>query len=71
MILNGRAALVAGKDDYTSEEEEDDGSSHKFRKNTDRADTMKILLESKRQDNKRIKFFSPVSLFALLYHLKR
>ncbi|XP_015599684.1 PAX3- and PAX7-binding protein 1 [Cephus cinctus] len=46
LILNGRAALVAGKDDYTSEEEDDDPNGHKFRRNTDRADTMKILLES-------------------------
>ncbi|XP_026823974.1 PAX3- and PAX7-binding protein 1 isoform X2 [Ooceraea biroi] len=33
-------------DDYTSGEEEDEPSSHKFRKNTDKAETMKILLES-------------------------
>ncbi|XP_012277672.1 PAX3- and PAX7-binding protein 1 [Orussus abietinus] len=47
LILNGRAALAAGKDDYTSDEEEDDNrSSHKFRRNTERTDTMKILLES-------------------------
>ncbi|XP_066586865.1 PAX3- and PAX7-binding protein 1 isoform X2 [Prorops nasuta] len=45
MILNGRAALVAGKDDYTSEEEEEQ-HSHKFRRTSDKADTMKILLES-------------------------
>ncbi|KAG6804322.1 PAX3- and PAX7-binding protein 1 [Apis mellifera caucasica] len=46
LILNGRAALAAGKDDYTSDEEEDEPRSHKFRRNTDKADTMKILLES-------------------------
>ncbi|KAI4483442.1 hypothetical protein M0802_013384 [Mischocyttarus mexicanus] len=45
LILNGRAALAAGKDDYTSDEEEESGS-HKFQKSTDKADTMKILLES-------------------------
>jgi len=44
--LNGRAALAAGKDDYTSDEEEDESCSHKFRKNTDKAETVKILLES-------------------------
>ncbi|KAG5348235.1 PAXB1 protein, partial [Acromyrmex charruanus] len=46
LILNGRAALAAGKDDYTSGEEEDEPCSHKFRKNTDKAETVKILLES-------------------------
>ncbi|XP_029673809.1 PAX3- and PAX7-binding protein 1 [Formica exsecta] len=46
LILNGRAALAAGKDDYTSDEEEDESCSHKFRKNTDKAETVKILLES-------------------------
>ncbi|RLU25106.1 hypothetical protein DMN91_003198 [Ooceraea biroi] len=46
LILNGRAALAAGMDDYTSGEEEDEPSSHKFRKNTDKAETMKILLET-------------------------
>ncbi|KZC04100.1 GC-rich sequence DNA-binding factor 1 [Dufourea novaeangliae] len=46
LILNGRAALAAGKDDYTSDEEDDEPRSHKFRRNTDKADTMKILLES-------------------------
>ncbi|KAG7187897.1 hypothetical protein KM043_013866 [Ampulex compressa] len=48
LILNGRAALAAGKDDYTSEEEEEEEESkgHKFCRSTDKADTMKILLES-------------------------
>ncbi|EZA57752.1 GC-rich sequence DNA-binding factor [Ooceraea biroi] len=46
LILNGRAALAAGKEKYSSGEEEDEPSSHKFRKNTDKAETMKILLES-------------------------
>ncbi|CAL1673138.1 unnamed protein product [Lasius platythorax] len=46
LILNGRDALVAGKDDYTSNEEEDESCSHKFRKNTDKAETVKTLLES-------------------------
>ncbi|KAL0100277.1 hypothetical protein PUN28_019575 [Cardiocondyla obscurior] len=46
LILNGRAALAAGKDDYTSGEEEDEPCSHKFKKNTDKAETVKILLES-------------------------
>ncbi|XP_072751185.1 PAX3- and PAX7-binding protein 1 isoform X1 [Anoplolepis gracilipes] len=46
LILNGRAALAAGKDDYTSDEEEDESCSHKFRKNTDKAETVKILLEN-------------------------
>lgn len=44
--MNGRAALAAGKDDYTSDEEDDEPRGHKFRRNTDKADTMKILLES-------------------------
>lgn len=46
LILNGRAALVAGKDDYVSDEEEQQESNKRFNKSTDRADTMKILLES-------------------------
>ncbi|EFN87798.1 GC-rich sequence DNA-binding factor-like protein [Harpegnathos saltator] len=46
LILNGRAALAAGKDDYTSGEEEDEPCNHKFRKSTDKAETMKIFLES-------------------------
>lgn len=46
LILNGRAALAAGKDDYTSGEEENEPGSHTFRKNTDKAETVKILLES-------------------------
>lgn len=45
LILNGRAAVTAGKDDYTSDEE-DEQKTHTFRKNTAKADTMKILLES-------------------------
>lgn len=44
--MNGRAALAAGKDEYTSGEEEEEVSSHKFRPTTDKAETVKILLES-------------------------
>lgn len=43
-ILNGRAALTAGKDDYDSEEDGDE-PQHTFKK-TDRADSVKLLLES-------------------------
>ncbi|XP_020282805.1 PAX3- and PAX7-binding protein 1 isoform X2 [Pseudomyrmex gracilis] len=46
LILNGRAALAAGKDEYTSGEEEEEVCSHKFRSTTDKAETVKILLES-------------------------
>ncbi|KAK0096085.1 hypothetical protein PV326_006499 [Microctonus aethiopoides] len=45
LILNGRAALVAGKDDYTSDEEED-SKGHIYRKNISKADPMKLFLES-------------------------
>ncbi|XP_044576471.1 PAX3- and PAX7-binding protein 1 isoform X2 [Cotesia glomerata] len=45
LILNGRAALVAGKDDYSSDEE-DDSAAHKFRKNFTKTDPMKLFLES-------------------------
>ncbi|XP_015117419.1 PAX3- and PAX7-binding protein 1 isoform X2 [Diachasma alloeum] len=45
LILNGRAALVAGKDDYSSEDEENN-KGHSFRKNTAQPDTMKLLLQS-------------------------
>ncbi|KAK0168826.1 hypothetical protein PV327_002593 [Microctonus hyperodae] len=45
LILNGRAALVAGKDDYTSDEEED-SKGHVYRKNITKADPMKLFLES-------------------------
>ncbi|XP_053593178.1 PAX3- and PAX7-binding protein 1 [Microplitis demolitor] len=45
LILNGRAALVAGKDDYTSDEE-DDSAAPKFRKNFTKTDPMKLFLES-------------------------
>ncbi|XP_034937279.1 PAX3- and PAX7-binding protein 1 isoform X2 [Chelonus insularis] len=44
LILNGRAALVAGKDDYSSDEEE--STSHSFRKTSSKADPMKLFLES-------------------------
>jgi GC-rich sequence DNA-binding factor len=40
--LNGRAALCAGRDDMTSEEEEEHSSAHKFNK----PDQFKIALES-------------------------
>lgn len=41
--------MVAGKDDYSSnEEDEDDFQGHKFQRHReDRADTMKMFLESK------------------------
>ncbi|XP_063971930.1 PAX3- and PAX7-binding protein 1 [Diachasmimorpha longicaudata] len=45
LILNGRAALVAGKNDYSSEDEEAT-RGHSFRKNTAPPDTMKLLLQS-------------------------
>lgn len=44
--MNGRAALAAGKDEYTSGEEEEEVGSHTFRSTTDKAETVKILLES-------------------------
>ena len=37
---------LENSDDSASDEEEDEPRSHKFRRNTDKADTMKILLES-------------------------
>jgi GC-rich sequence DNA-binding factor len=40
--LNGRAALCAGRDDMTSEDEEDNNSGHRFSK----PDQFKIALES-------------------------
>lgn len=37
---------MAGKDDYSSDEE-DDSAAHKFRKNFTKTDPMKLFLESK------------------------
>lgn len=45
LILNGRAAVVAGKDDYDSDEEEN-SSSHTFKRKTSKPDSMRFLLES-------------------------
>lgn len=43
VVLNGRAALCAGRDDMSSEEEQEpDDSQHRFRK----PDNFKALLES-------------------------
>lgn len=41
-ILNGRAALCAGRDDMSSEEEEENITMHKF----SHPDSVKIILES-------------------------
>lgn len=49
LILNGRAALAAGKDDFSSnEEDEEEANGHKFQrnKNSDKTDSMKMFLES-------------------------
>lgn len=49
MILNGRAALAAGKDDFSSnEEDEEDIDGHKYQrnKNSNKTDSMKMFLES-------------------------
>ena len=61
MILNGRAALTAGKNDYTSEDE-DDEKTHTFRKNSDKEDHMKIILESMSRQLTRsgYRFFWPL-----------
>lgn len=47
--MNGRAALAAGKDDFSSnEEDEEETHGHKFQsnRNTDKTDSMKMFLES-------------------------
>lgn len=48
LILNGRDAVTAGKDDYTSEDEEEgEGSrTHQFKKQTSRPDSMRFFLQS-------------------------
>ena len=47
MILNGRDALTAGREDYTSEDEPEDGKGHKFKAKSDKSENMKFFLESK------------------------
>lgn len=48
MILNGREALTAGKDDYTSEDEpEDNTDGYQFQTKADRSENMRFFLESK------------------------
>lgn len=42
VILNGRAALCAGRDDMSSEDESKDEAAHRFK----RPDNFKTLLES-------------------------
>lgn len=42
LILNGRAALCAGRDDMSSEEEDNNDAAHRFSK----PDHFKTLLES-------------------------
>ncbi|XP_011495961.1 PREDICTED: PAX3- and PAX7-binding protein 1 [Ceratosolen solmsi marchali] len=46
IVLNGRDALVAGKDDYTSEDELVENQGHKFKKKKNRSENMKFFLES-------------------------
>ncbi|KAL7291124.1 hypothetical protein TKK_0015251 [Trichogramma kaykai] len=45
LILNGREALTAGKNDYSDEDEVPE-RSHRFQSKTDRADNMKFFLQS-------------------------
>lgn len=46
MILNGRDAVTAGKNDYDSEDEVDKSQGHRFQAKGDRSENMKFFLES-------------------------
>lgn len=46
MILNGRDALTAGKNDYSSEDEVDN-QGPVFQNKSDRSENMKFFLQSK------------------------
>lgn len=48
LILNGRDAVTAGKDDYTSEDEDESESSrnHQFKKQSSKPENMKFFLQS-------------------------
>lgn len=45
--MNGRDAVTAGKDDYTSEDEPEEKEGYKFQTKADRSENMKFFLESK------------------------